>query len=1088
MQASGGKDVIVDYRVNDKTLGADKISLAGVTESGFSISGNDLIIGFGGESSGDSLKIVDGKLNNTIAFANGKTTENKIYDNAGTFDAKRTSVTLAPTSEFDASATTYSGLLTIDGSAAGAASIVGNAKANRIIAGGDSTSNKGSSLIGGQGNDTLVGSSLGADVFIYDSSVAGNDTIIDYGAGDAISILSSLTIEDASQKTVKNGAKNTGVDVTFKVGKGAIVVKDLANDVKKITLTSGGFADSVYDVASGTFMATSESGVSVTLPANYNTKTAYKLEKFDDKDVIGADANALKKAVHLVANDKSNTLIGGKGNDTLEGGKGNDYFNGGDGADVFIFGGGADSIAKYELKDKINMDATLKGEYKGYSIVKASETAKTGDVVLDYGKAGSISIAGAMDTAISFTYGTDRKAEVQTFNEKGVFDSRKTAFSLQAAGGSATLTHFSESSDDFAKLVTISGSTVKDMPVNIVGNSNKANKLVAGDSGSTLNGGGKANDTLVGGAGADVFVYGSNMGNDIIESLGSGDYISLGTGLEIDDITKKTVKSKTDVIFKIGKNSLTVKDVGDGDIVLTGGVYSTESITYDYKNDVLIGGASTAVSILPSFVGTGNKNDTFTLADPTVTVNASKRKKPVNLVTNIDGSKVLIGGDGNDTLNSSSGTNSLTGGNGNDLFIFSGGNDTITDYNPKGDKIAISVGSGYAEYSNIDNGNVILTYGAPDSERKLTIINGKNSLISFVESGNKTNTKIYSDYGVSDGKLTAISLNAATFEAKGNIYDKLITIVGANADDAAIITGNAKGNVIKAGNSGATMNGKAGNDTLYGGATTASSADIFVYEKESGNDFILNYGSEDQISLGSGAKITDVTIKKGVTNGKDAKTDDLIVKVGKGTITIKDGVKSSNGVTFVGENSGILKSNGSFITDDDKTILFPSFSGSIKAETTTVDATSVKAGIAITGGDYIIGGNGNDTLSGSGTLWGGKGNDLLSGANTYIYHAGEGTDTITDLSLAEAFGNTPRLMLYDKGTTSTTTVGITKGTFNKDGLSLYVSGGGNVILADHGINGPSEDPIEIKGTKWYVGQAKNGSLTFTTTPYKRPEE
>ena len=365
-----------------------------------------------------------------------------------------------------------------------------------------------------------------------------------------------------------------------------------------------------------------------------------------------------------------------------------------------------------------------------------------------------------------------------------------------------------------------------------------------------------------------------------------------------------------------------------------------------------------------------------------------------------------------------------------------------------------------------------MTYGAPDSDRKLTIINGKNSLISFVD-GNKTNTKIYSESGVSDGKLTAISLNAVTFEAKGNIYDKLITIVGANADEAAI-TGNAKGNVIKAGNNGATLNGKAGNDTLYGGATTASSADIFVYEKESGNDFILNYGSEDQISLGSGAKITDVTIKKGVTNGKDAKTDDLIVKVGKGTITIKDGAKSSNSVTFVGENSGILKSNGSFITDD-KTILFPSFSGSIEAETTTVDATSVKAGIAIDGnGGYVIGGNGKDTLSNGSTFWGGKGNDLIDGSGaTVIYHAGEGSDTITNFGLS----NIDNLMLYDKGEKR---VGITKGTFNKDGsLSLAVSGGGNVILANPGAS--EGESCEINGTTWYVGKAKNG-LTFTTKP------
>ena len=526
---------------------------------------------------------------------------------------------------------------------------------------------------------------------------------------------------------------------------------------------------------------------------------------------------------------------------------------------------------------------------------------------------------------------------------------------------------------------------------------------------------------------------------------------------------------------------MTVKEA-DKNITLTGGVIGDGTVIYDKDNHILTNSDSTAVSIPASFVGTGtDKDNAFTLSSGMITVNASTRKKQI-IVTGNDNANVIIGGDGNDTLKGNGVSNSLTGGKGNDEFVFIGGNDTITDYSAKSSLGADKINDSSMKYLDfiIEGDNVILGY---EDNSSLTIVKGKGQQISFIGSNKKTDVKVYDANGVYDGKGTSMTLASGlskAFDATSSPYDKLITIDGTKTA-AATITGNAKGNIITASGNGATMNGKAGNDTLIGG----EGADVFVYESGAGNDFISLCGGNDTISLvGSGANITDVTIKEDKKNS----TKDLIVKVGKGTITIKDGASSDNeGITFVSVDSGTMSGDGVFTTTDE-TILFPSFSGTVSSDKATINASSVKAGITIEndGNGYVMGGNGKDTLSGAGTLWGGKGNDLIDGSGaTVIYHAGEGTDTITGLSLTDAFGTTPRLMLYDKGTSS---VGITKGTFNKDGLSLAVSGGGNVILADHGLTEPSEEPIVIKGEKWYVGQAKNGSLTFTTTPYKRPEE
>ena len=82
---------------------------------------------------------------------------------------------------------------------------------------------------------------------------------------------------------------------------------------------------------------------------------------------------------------------------------------------------------------------------------------------------------------------------------------------------------------------------------------------------------------------------------------------------------------------------------------------------------------------------------------------------------------------------------------------------------------------------------------------------------------------------------------------------------------------------IDGGNSGknVTINGGAGNDTIVG-STISGYGEVIQYENGDENDVIINYGSDDTIIVTSGSYSTQ-------TNNND-----VIIKVGDGSMTLKD--------------------------------------------------------------------------------------------------------------------------------------------------------------------------------------------------------
>ena len=367
-------------------------------------------------------------------------------------------------------------------------------------------------------------------------------------------------------------------------------------------------------------------------------------------DAKSANASARRKAIQITGNELDNTITGGKGNDTLDGAEGNDILTGGAGKDLFVFSGGKDVITDYDSKDKLSIVGGL--VYEDYTL--AGE-----DLILNFGTDNILTITGGADKTISYL--EDKKTATTEYTaDEVILGNKKKSATLTSAVEKFDAT----SSKDYSKVVTIDGSATG--AIEITGNKKK-NYIIAGTSGTTITGG-KGNDTLLGGAGADLFIYENKTGKDVIEGFGEGDSINFDN-----DVTIKDAKIKgDDTVLKFKGGALTVKNTTEftiGDMTYRGGVFiagDSAKVYGSYKGEINL--AEYAVKDLDA--SQGKKKLTITGDDS------------ANSLTGGKGKDILSGGAGNDSLWGGKGNDTLTGGAGSDTFIFraGGGKDVITDY------------------------------------------------------------------------------------------------------------------------------------------------------------------------------------------------------------------------------------------------------------------------------------------------------------------------------------------------------------------------------------------------------------------------
>ena len=630
-------------------------------------------------------------------------------------------------------------------------------------------------IYGDEGNDRFlinaknntVSGGKGDDVIIIDGS---KNTVLEYNRGDGDDTIIGFDSDDTIKVPEGGTYKTVGKDIVISAGANRITLVGASNIASPKIITPRTASNTELPE----FLTLNEKKLLITAGTKF-TGTTIDLNLYS----VGANnitAANLKSAVELVGNEADNSIKGGKGADTIYGGAGNDTVSLGGGADVYVYESGDDLIQDYAAADKIKLaSASITGSSLSGSNVVLKTSA--GNITVKGGKDKAITVIDKNGTETSKIYPESTTSAYLTY------DSAKKTLTVGTSydGAAIDLANFATTTktvnaSKFTKAIKITGT-------------NRAESLVGGSRADTLIGG-KGNDTLTGGNDNDIFVYGSGDGADVIADFTAGDKISLASG----SVSSAALKN-SDMTFKIGSGSITVKNAKGKDISIGGAIYH-DNLIYDSKK--------TAVTVGSGFSGTLGASD---YDSKTKTINATSVSKNIFIVGNsvansiFGGSKAdtiyggtgadsidggagndkltgeagndkLFGSTGNDSLFGGAGADTLTGGEGKDVFIYGAGDgkDVITDYTAGKDKIKISSGSisGYSFNGN----NVIFSVG----NGSITVQDGKGKKITIVDASGKSSTKTYFGAAI-NGRSALWFTNDDNFIANASTLDDLIQAI-----------------------------------------------------------------------------------------------------------------------------------------------------------------------------------------------------------------------------------------------------------------------------------------------------------------------
>ena len=873
-------------------------------------------------------------------------------------------------------------VVTIDASARSQViNITGNDKNNVIIGGaGNDTIN------GAEGNDTIYGGA-GKNVFVYESG-EGNDVIADYTGGNDTIRISGDSVSSYSA---------SGNDAVFKVGTGTIKIS--GGKTSEITFIDSNGTVGTYQgglLYNGTNI--SKSSI-VTVTAAYGNTLAA-----EDYGEAVATINAAErtKALNITGNDKNNSIVATTANDTLTGGKGNDTLTGGEGKDLFIYTAGSDVITDYVAdQDTIRFaDATLN-----------SYSTSGDDLIFQVGT-GSVKVKEGKSKAVTVI---DSQNKMLTYYDGLVLNNllnKANAMTITSDYSSNTLTD-----DGYGTAVVTIDASSRSRAINLTGNAKNnsilgtsgsdtiyggngndtiigsaGNDMLFGDAGNDTLSGGEGNDTLTGGDGKDVFIYTS--GNDVItDYTGDQDTIRLSN----DTIAGYSISGK-DLSFQAGSGG-TISIVSGRTSAIT--IVDANNKTTSYQNNLIYNNLVSKANAMTVTSAYANTLSSGAYGTAVVTIDASSHTNAMEIYGNAKNNSIL-GTSGDDTIGGTTGNDTLTGGDGADIFLYSAGNDVITDYAEGVDTLKVT--SGTITSVTASGSDIVMKIGSGS----LKVNGGKSSAITIIDATNKT--KVFDDGLIYNGVLSdtnAVTITAAyinTLEA-GDYVSTVATIDASGRSTAMNIFGNDNSNSIAGTTGNDTLQGAAGDDTLLGGKGNdtllgGSGRDVFVYANGEGNDLIIDYTEgEDVISLVS------ASVSSYYLDG-----DNVALKIGSGTLTVKDGADKNIRVLGAtgAPNIVINLSNSEYVpADSDSTVIAGLTFDSAKAAVTvdsayrdsifsaadysnlvTIDASARSDKININGNtnaNVIIGSSGNDTMIGGG------GND------TFVFTGADGDfDIITD--------------------------------------------------------------------------------------------
>ncbi len=704
-----------------------------------------------------------------------------------------------------------------------------------------------------------------------------------------------------------------------------------------------------------------------------------------------------------VGND---SMDGGAGNDTLFGDAGNDTLLGGDGDDVFQFAGnidyGHDSIDGGAGNDAISFD----------------NLQMQSGVLINLG-AGTLSGGGPGGSGSAVFTGIENAVG-------GRLDDH-----IIGSAGANSLSGGILGND------TLEGGAGNDTLTNGV-------LLDGGDGNDTLY---AANNTLIGGAGADSFVFSSRPSGTGAASI--SDFASGSDKIHLDARAMRELDvggnfAAGDARFYAAAGATAGHDADDRVVFNT----STGQVFYDPD-----GSGSAASNLLATL----QPGATLTATDIVVDFGNS----PGVTLNGTGGDDSLTGGGGNDSLNGLGGNDTLEALAGNDRLDGGDGNDALNG----GDGFDLELGGAGNDVLYGSGGTDARFSPAPDLD---TLDGGAGDDLYIADS------TVYHGFNVEAEVVLRDSGGVDTVLAKSGEwildpgFENLVLDIDRSYDfDTALGYGNALDNVIVGFNghhyASNELRGAAGNDTLVGGLGDHATR-LFG---DDGNDVLYSRGEGDMLTGGAGADrfvlpyfteppypegqvgpatITDFAsgadkvvldsrthanlgaqgdfsstdarfyAAAGAISGHDA-DDRVIYDTSTGRLYYDADGTGAGGAALIATLQGapVFVASDISVTNQDApvpglhVVMTPSqnFLRTADGPDTIEGSSAGDWVLARAGDDRILGGGGNDTLTGeegNDTLDGGAGNDGLSagiGNDSFVFSAAPGAanaDSIGDFT------------------------------------------------------------------------------------------
>ena len=804
-------------------------------------------------------------------------------------------------------------------------------------------------LIGGKGNDRLEGS-YGDDTYIWNLG-DGFDTIYDDNRGNT------------DNDTIKFGEGISFEDLSFEKDGNSLIIH-VNNDRTQGIKIQDYYSSTYYKVeklefADGTIVETSTIAVTtdisdalaaqdITGTDNNDTLTGGNfgdtLTGNDGNDVIngGAGNDTLK------GNSGNDTLIGGKGNDRLEGSYGDDTYiwNLGDGFDtIYDYNGGNTDNDTIKFGEGISFE-DLSFERDGNSLIIYVNNDKTqGIKIQDY-------------------YSSYSQVEKLKFADESVVETSTVAVTIDRSDALAAQDITGTDNNDILTGGNF-GDTLTGNDGDDVIDGGAGNDTLKGNSGNDTLIGGKGNDRLEGSYGDDTYIWNLGDGFDTIYDYNGGntdnDTIKFGEGISFEDL-----------LFERDGNDLVIYVNND----------KTQGITIqNYYSSY------SQVEKLEFADGTIVETSSVSIVEP-----EEPSENAGQTISGTSDDDILIGSNGDDTINAEDGYNDITGGKGND--IISAGYDRDTFY--------YNLGDGYDKITDLGGRDQII-FGDGISKENISFYRKNDNLIISINDDFSQGIEIIDFFRNNDNRIENIkfadnsTLRLTTgLILKTNELDGSIT--GTVEDDTLI--GNIGENNLNGSSGDDILNGGKGNDTLDGDVGN----DTYIWNLGDDIDTIRDTAGLNTIKFGENISFDDLTFKQDGNNLR------LIVKndISQGII-IQDYFSSNNinnnyhPITIFEFSDGSkfdFRENNITLTYDNRA---ETITGNIGDN--IIDAQGGDDTITTYGGDDIInGGAGDDEISsgnGNDIITGGSGNDIINGEagnDTYIWNLGDGMDTITDSS------------------------------------------------------------------------------------------